>query len=136
MLEYVYSHPSGMSFAGSHSQACLSYYKPFTRKLRFLCCLTTLGSGALKVTLESSPTAIAVIPQVSAQEASPSVQPNVPDPGQASHAYCDFLHHHKSLLIPSKPFLVSIKVQRPPCFAQWGLAQLCGAGTAGRTRQS
>lgn len=65
---------------------------------------------------------------------SPSAQPGAPDPGQASHALCDFLHHHKSLLIPSKPFLVSIKAQLPPCFAQQGLVQPHGAGTTGRAK--
>lgn len=44
----------------------------------------------------------------------PSIQPSAPDPGHASHAYCDFLHYHKSLLIPSKPLLVSIKAWHAP----------------------
>lgn len=59
-----------------------------------------------------------------------------PDPGQASHAYCVFFHRHKSLLIPSKPFLVSIKAQLPPCFSWRGLVQPHGAGTVTERRQS
>lgn len=64
----------------------------------------------------------------------PLCTPSATDLGQASHAYCDFLHHHKSLLIPSKPFLVSVKVRLPPCFAQRGLAEPREAGTIGRVK--
>jgi len=82
----------------------------------------------------SSPIAIVATPQVAAQVASPSAQSSALHPNQASHTYRDYLHHLKSLLIPSKSFLVSIKAQLPPCFAQQRLAYPCGAGTTGRVK--
>lgn len=88
-----------------------------------MCSCTPLGTVALRKTLLSSPLAITATPQC-------------PDPGQASHTYCVFFYQHKSLLIPSKPFLVSIKAQLPPCFSWQGLVQPHGAGTVTGPRQS
>lgn len=66
MLEHVYSHSSGMHFAGSYSLSRLYYHTNLGFLVKTVC-PTALGTEALRETLVSSPAANAVIPQVPAQ---------------------------------------------------------------------
>lgn len=125
-----------MSCACSYSQACLSP-RNFYKETKIHVQSYSSGNWGFYIhPCEQPHRHHSSSSQMPTHMASPSVPPGAPDPGQASHAYCDFLHPHKSLLIPSKPFLISIEAPLPLCFAQWGLAQSRGAGPQEEGRQS